>query len=66
MTIAVYRRLWCNGEDDEGRCGNWHGTAEFNGETAAELRRTARLDGWVRRHRNGRLIDLCPEHAAQS
>ncbi|MFF7485597.1 hypothetical protein ACFZBC_08875 [Streptomyces luteogriseus] len=62
MTIAVYRRLWCDGRDNEGPCGNWHGTAEFNGETTAQIRRSARVDGWTRRRRNGRLVDLCPEH----
>lgn len=64
MTIAVYRRLWCDGVDEEGRCGNWHGTAESNGETTEHLRRSAQVDGWVRRRLNGRLVDLCPEHAS--
>jgi hypothetical protein len=61
MTMAVYRRLWCDGRDEDGPCGNWHGTAEFNGETVASIRRSAHIEGWVRRRRNGRLVDLCPE-----
>lgn len=65
MTMAVYRRLWCDGQDEEGRCGNWHGLAESNGETADLIRRSARVDGWVWRRRDGRMVDLCPEHAAQ-
>ncbi|PAZ15627.1 hypothetical protein CLM62_12590 [Streptomyces sp. SA15] len=56
MTVAVYRRLWC----DHKPCGSWHGPADLPGETAAELRRTARSAGW--RRKNGK--DLCPDHAA--
>jgi hypothetical protein len=63
MTLKVYRRLWCDGEDEEGRCPNWHGTAEFPDEDPACIRRVARRDGWRRRRRNGCLVDLCPEHA---
>lgn len=63
MTMALYRRLWCDGTG-EGPCGSWHGLAEFNGEEATRIRRSARIDGWVRRRRDGRLVDLCPECAA--
>ncbi|MDT0472980.1 hypothetical protein RM863_12685 [Streptomyces sp. DSM 41014] len=61
MTLKVYRRLWCDGQDDEGRCPNWFNTAEFPDEDPARIRRSARLDGWSRRRRDGHLLDLCPE-----
>lgn len=62
MTIKVYRRLWCDGRDDEGNCPNWHGMAEFPDEDPAHIRRSARAEGWTRRLRDGHLVDLCPEH----
>lgn len=48
MTVAVYRRLWCDGVIDGAPCGAWVGTAELPGGTANGLRRLARIDGWRR------------------
>jgi hypothetical protein len=56
VTVAVYRRLWC-----DAKCGAWYGLAELPGDTAAELRRCARTEGW--RRKNGK--DLCPECVSQ-
>ncbi|MDI5965817.1 hypothetical protein [Streptantibioticus silvisoli] len=62
MSVMTYRRLWCDGVSGQ-PCGAWIGMAETPGETAAELRRVARADGWRHRRdgRNGR--DLCPDCA---
>ncbi|MGV2914462.1 hypothetical protein [Streptomyces alfalfae] len=34
--------------------------ARFGSMTAAEVRADGRAGGWVRRRRDGRLVDLCP------
>lgn len=57
MTVATYRRLWCDSVVDGERCAAWYGTAELPNDTATKLRRQARIYGWKRR--DGR--DLCPD-----
>ncbi|MFE1950005.1 hypothetical protein ACFW9D_05985 [Streptomyces sp. NPDC059524] len=34
--------------------------ARFGSRTAEQVRADGRSDGWVRRRRDGRLVDLCP------
>lgn len=58
MTAATYRRLWCDGPGSGSMCGANIGN-DMPGETATELRRRARNEGWQRK--DGR--DLCPDCA---
>lgn len=55
MSIAIYRRVWCDGPGSGLMCGSWLGE-DMPGETATELRRRARNAGW--RRLGGK--DLCP------
>jgi hypothetical protein len=56
MSIAIYRRIWCDGPGSGLVCGSWLGD-DLAGETAAELRRRARNAGWLRRAGK----DLCSD-----
>lgn len=50
----------CDGPDPSRDCPDSAAIrASFNSLTAAEVRADGRTDGWARRHRDGRLVDLC-------
>lgn len=58
MSVTKAATLWCDGEDEGGRCPNWT-MGPGNERTAKALRAAVRRDGW--KHRGG--LDLCPGHA---
>ncbi|MGV2914661.1 hypothetical protein [Streptomyces alfalfae] len=51
----------CDGPDISRDCPDSAAIrACFGSMTAAEVRADGRAGGWVRRRRDGRLVDLCP------
>ncbi|MGW0312081.1 hypothetical protein [Streptomyces flavidovirens] len=56
MTVATYRRIWCDGPGSGLMCGSSFGM-DIPGETAADVRKRARSEGW--RRDSGR--DICPD-----
>lgn len=51
----------CDGPDPSHDCPDSAAiSASFNSLTAADVRADGRTDGWVRRRRYGRRVDLCP------
>ncbi|MEZ7005603.1 hypothetical protein [Streptomyces sp. AD55] len=54
----------CDGPDEGTDCPQSDAiSARFTSRTARQVRADGRADGWVRRRRDGRLVDLCPECA---
>ncbi|MFD9070558.1 hypothetical protein [Streptomyces lasiicapitis] len=52
----------CDGPDESRDCpASAAIRACFTSMTAAQVRADGREDGWVRRHRGGQLVDLCPD-----
>ncbi|MBQ0827671.1 hypothetical protein [Streptomyces tagetis] len=55
----------CDGPDEQTDCPDSAAVrARFTSRTARQVRSDGRRDGWVRRRRTGRLLDLCPGCAA--
>lgn len=51
----------CDGPDEARDCPESAAVhARFASLTAAQVREDGRTDGWARRRRDGRLVDLCP------
>ncbi|QCX81094.1 hypothetical protein C9F11_37555 [Streptomyces sp. YIM 121038] len=51
----------CDGPDKASDCPDSAAiSARLGSLTAAQVRADGRRDGWVRRRRDGRLVDLCP------
>lgn len=51
----------CDGPDESRDCPESAAIrASFGSLTAAEVRADGQEDGWTRRRREGRLVDLCP------
>ncbi|WP_424891922.1 hypothetical protein [Streptomyces sp. XH2] len=61
MSLATYRRIWCDGPGSGALCGASFGLS-LPGETGTELRRRATAEGW--RQVTGK--DLCPDFGQRS
>lgn len=58
-TLGV--EIACDGPDESRDCPESAAVrASFGSVTASQVRADGRRDGWVRRHRGRRLVDLCP------
>ncbi|MEU6661222.1 hypothetical protein [Streptomyces sp. NPDC046821] len=58
-TLGV--EIACDGPDGSRDCPESAAVrARFASLTAAQVRADGRFDGWARRRRGGRLVDLCP------
>ena len=61
MTADAYLVIRCDGDDCPAPEGHW--PVRFEPHTHTELRRLLKeRRGWRRARRDGRLVDLCPEH----
>jgi hypothetical protein len=57
----------CDGPDEQTDCPDSAAVrASFMSVTARQVRADGRADGWIRRRRAGRVVDLCPGCAAVS
>ena len=62
MSADAYLVIRCDGDDCPAPEGHW--PVRFEPHTHTELRRLLKeRRGWRRARRDGRLVDLCPEHA---
>lgn len=58
---SIGTEVSCDGPDASRDCPDSAAVrASFTSLTAAEVRADGRADGWIRRRRNGRRVDLCP------
>lgn len=57
----------CDGPDDTRDCPESAAVrARFTSRSAEEVRVDGRADGWTRRRRGSRLVDLCPNCRAET
>lgn len=60
MSGYAYLVIRCDGDDCYAETHTPHHVGTYR-----ELRAARRPDGWRTRRRDGRLIDLCPDHATE-
>lgn len=62
MSADIYLLIYCDNPACEYPEAHW--PVRFEPHTHAELRRLLKTKrGWTRQRRNGRLVDLCPDHS---